>query len=220
MTLDTPTTDDCWTDIDDNEDLSIMDIPDENQLIMHEVNNQNTVDVESSASRGLIDQGTYPTPSITSHGSKRRRMTSEALLHDSDSIPLPLAIGQHSEALVFTNDTLPVVPMPAINMASTHVGNPSSPIATASLEDTLSSAETAIGRRRRKRLSLQQSYAAENPQPQMTSPVIVTTVDARQDHSSTPNGTNTIPDATVNLDFNVPDAEPQPTNQVSRPRRR
>jgi hypothetical protein len=60
LTLDTPTTDDCWTDIDDNEDLSIIDIPDENQLIMHEANNQNTVDVENSASRVLLIK--VPTP--------------------------------------------------------------------------------------------------------------------------------------------------------------
>ena len=41
LTLDdTPTTDDCWTDIDEDEDLYIMDIPDENQAIQHEVNNQ------------------------------------------------------------------------------------------------------------------------------------------------------------------------------------
>ncbi len=94
-------------------------------------------------------------------------MTFEALLHDSDSTPSPLAIDQHSEALVVTNDTLPVdVPMLPVNIAFTPVANPSGPIATALIDDTLSTAGQATGRRMR-RIRLQQSYAAENPLPHM-----------------------------------------------------
>ncbi len=81
-------------------------------------------------------------------------MTSEALLHDSDSIPSPLAMDQHSGALVVTNDTLPfnVVPMLPVNIASTPAVNPSGPIATALIDVTLSTAGKATDRRIRKRL--------------------------------------------------------------------
>jgi hypothetical protein len=125
-------------------------------------------------------------------------MTSEALLHDSDSFPSPVTLGQHSEALVVTNDTLPVDdPMLPVNVASTPVVNPSGPIATALLDDMLSSTRNATGRRTRKKLRLQRSYAAENPPPQIPTPV----VDTIQVLGSTPNGINTIPDATMNLDL-------------------
>jgi len=52
-----------------------------------------------------------------------------------------------------------------VNIASRPVVNPSGPIATALLDDTLSSAKKATGRRIRKRLRLQQSYAAETRYP-------------------------------------------------------
>ena len=131
-------------------------------MIMH----NNAVDVGTTASRGPINQGTNPTPSLIRRDNKRRRMTSEALLHDSESFPSPVTLGQYSEALVFTNDTLPVDdPVLPVNVAPTPVVNPSGPIATAWLDDTLSSARNATGRRTRKKLRLQRSFSGKPASP-------------------------------------------------------
>ena len=163
LTEDTPTTAECWEDTEDTR-------PDVSQPILHEVTNQIQVGSEPRASQGHVRHGTNPNPSMTREGSKRRKMNAVVSAASLTSIDLfAPTIDQHDADLAVLVDQIMLrVPMLHPNITSPPVELPSESIATASVDDTLSTAAGTgvIGRRKRQRgKNVRQPNVEENPLP-------------------------------------------------------
>ncbi len=147
---------------------------------------------------------------MTREGSKRRKMNAVVSAASLTSIdPFAPTIDQHDADLaVLVDQVMLRVPMLNPNITSPPVELPSESIATASVDDTLSTAAGTVvmGRRKRQRgKNVRQPNVEENPLPLIS----VTTAERIEEQSGTPNGIIPIPGTILTLiPRNIPDAEP------------